>query len=184
MVCFSLIPRPSPVFFCSSVCLQYNTLERKDGEKLGRPGLIHHTNDVRWTWGGHREEGPIIKYVRTKIEKQVSYLLKTSNFDHTKVRSPELQLNAWTDDPVCWFCDWTPPPYIHFASTSRPSDVIQVINEPRPSPFFTCSSTSVYYTERKPKNKNGGGLGMRLVCFRHVYAKCSLKWNIFWCLNS
>ena len=25
------------------------------------------------------------------------------------------------------------------------------------------SSASVYYTERKPKNENGGGLGMRLI---------------------
>ena len=31
-------------------------------------------------------------------------------------------------------------------------------------------STSVYYTERKPNNKNGGDLGMRL---QMVYSKCS-----------
>ena len=29
-------------------------------------------------------------------------------------------------------------------------------------PRFSCSSASVYYPERKPKNENGGGLGTRL----------------------
>ena len=26
---------------------------RKGGEKRGRPGIIHHVSDVRWTQGGH-----------------------------------------------------------------------------------------------------------------------------------
>ena len=42
-------------------------------------------------------------------------------------------------------------------STSSPPDVIHVIGVPRPSPFF-CA-TSVYYTERKPKNKKRGRPG-------------------------
>ena len=37
---------------------QHNTRERKNGEKRGRPWPIHHVNDVRWTQGGCREEGP------------------------------------------------------------------------------------------------------------------------------
>ena len=36
--------------FCSSVCIQYNTWKRRNGEKQERPGSIHHVNDVRWTW--------------------------------------------------------------------------------------------------------------------------------------
>ena len=49
-------------------------------------------------------------------------------------------------------------------STSRPPDIIHVIGVPRPSPgFFLRSSVAVHYTERKPKNENGGGLGTRLV---------------------
>ena len=48
-------------------------------------------------------------------------------------------------------------------STSRPPDVIYVRSVPRPSPFFVL----VYYFERKPKNKNGIGLGTRLAV-RHL----------------
>ena len=47
-----------------------------------------------------------------------------------------------------------PPP----TSTSRPPDLIHVIVFPRPSPF-SRSSASVYYTERKPKNKKRGRPG-------------------------
>ena len=36
----------------SLVCVDNNTRMRKGGEKLGRPGIIHHLSDVRWTWGG------------------------------------------------------------------------------------------------------------------------------------
>ena len=38
------------------------------------------------------------------------------------------------DDSVCCFGSWIPPPPM---STSRPPDVIHVMNAPRPSPFFT-----------------------------------------------
>ena len=41
----SLGPRPTP--FWSSVCVHNNTRERKTGQKWGRPGSIHHVNDVR-----------------------------------------------------------------------------------------------------------------------------------------
>ena len=43
-------------------------------------------------------------------------------------------------------------------STSRPLDVIHVTGVPRPSLFF-APSASVYYTERKPKNKKRGRPG-------------------------
>ena len=49
-----LIHRPPPFF--SSVCVHNNT--RKTGEKRGRPGSIHHVNDVRWTRGGRRSQLP------------------------------------------------------------------------------------------------------------------------------
>ena len=45
-------------------------------------------------------------------------------------------------------------------STSRPPDIIYVISVPKPSPFFSHSSASMYYT---PKSKNRGGLGMTTV---------------------
>ena len=45
-----------PRFFCSSVSVDNNTRMRKGGEKRGRPGIIPHVSDVRWTqgwtWGG------------------------------------------------------------------------------------------------------------------------------------
>ena len=47
-------------------------------------------------------------------------------------------------------------------SNLHPPDIIHVISVPSPSPFFYCSSASMYYTECKPKNKSGGGLRMRL----------------------
>ena len=47
---------------------------------------------------------------------------------------------------------------------------------PRPSPFFTAPSTSVYYTERKPRNKNRGGLGTRLL---HVHVRMLCQLGLF-----
>ena len=40
-----------PRFFCSSVSVDNNTRMQKGGEKCGRPGIIHHMSDVRWTQG-------------------------------------------------------------------------------------------------------------------------------------
>ena len=44
---------------------------------------------------------------------------------------------------------------------SRLPDVTHVMKRPG-LPRFSRSSASVYYTERKPKNYNGEGLGTRL----------------------
>ena len=59
-----------------------------------------------------------------------------------------------------WFyctqvCGWALPPYIHLASTRRHSRdrCFQAF------PVFHHSSTSVYYTEHKPKTKKGGRPG-------------------------
>ena len=46
-----------PVFFCSSVCVQYNTRRRKSAKKRGRPGNTCHVNDVWWMRGGRRGGG-------------------------------------------------------------------------------------------------------------------------------
>ena len=40
-----------------SVCVHNNTQEQKTDKKWGRPGSIHHVNDVRWTLGGCRVGG-------------------------------------------------------------------------------------------------------------------------------
>ena len=48
---FSLVPRPPP-FFCSSVCVQYNTLKRKSAKN--RRGLVSF---ITWmTSGGHEAD--------------------------------------------------------------------------------------------------------------------------------
>ena len=61
----SLVPRPPP--FLSSVCVHNNTRERKTSEKRGRPGSIHHVSGHEVDVGG---EGPIFKYIRTKLESE------------------------------------------------------------------------------------------------------------------
>ena len=73
-------------------------------------------------------------------------------------------------------------------STSNPPDVIHRISVPRPSWLFAdfrCSSASMYYTKRKPKNKIGGGLGMSLQCYIpfvcyvfDIYVTRSVSWFI------
>ena len=54
-ICSSFVPRPPP--FLPSICVQNNRREWKTSEKWGRPGSIHHVNDIRWTRGGHGGEG-------------------------------------------------------------------------------------------------------------------------------
>ena len=52
--CMKLLRKIQRIILCMRKrCSQYYT-ERKTGEKWGRPGNIHHVNDVRWTWGGQR----------------------------------------------------------------------------------------------------------------------------------
>ena len=49
-----LVPRP-PLFFVLWFAFSINT-EAEEREKRGRPGLIHHVSDVRWTQGGHEND--------------------------------------------------------------------------------------------------------------------------------
>ena len=42
----------------------------KAREKRGRPGLIHHVRDVRWTRKCRKGEGPIFKYVRINSKSE------------------------------------------------------------------------------------------------------------------
>ena len=61
----SLVPRPP--LFLPSICVHNNTREQKNGEKQGRPGSIHHMSGREVDVGG---EGPIFKYMRTKLESE------------------------------------------------------------------------------------------------------------------
>ena len=51
-----LVHRP-PTFFVLRFALS-KTRKWRNSEERERRGLIHHVNDVRWTRGGHKEEGP------------------------------------------------------------------------------------------------------------------------------
>ena len=55
-------------FFCSSVCIQYNTQKQKNGGKLNRRRLCARSHE--WTWGGRRGEGQICT---SQTRKRVSY---------------------------------------------------------------------------------------------------------------
>ena len=68
----SLVHRLPPFLF--SVCV-HNSMETSENQ--GRPGSIHHVS-VRG------EEGPIFKYVHTKLESDF-LLIKISSFEHAKV---------------------------------------------------------------------------------------------------
>ena len=63
---------PGLPHFSSSVCNQYNTRKRKSAKKRGRPGLIHHVSDVRWTRGGRdndiRGRGPTAHSSKNRYE--------------------------------------------------------------------------------------------------------------------
>ena len=56
-----------PPLFLPSVCVHNNTRERKTIERWGRPGSIHHVSGCEVDVGG---EGPIFKYIRTKLESE------------------------------------------------------------------------------------------------------------------
>ena len=99
--------------------------------KWGRPGSIHHINDVRWTQGGRREGGG------AQLPKQ-----RTGPSVQALYRVFRLQTLAWWKLLVLngkklafkfatYIFEYQPlPPYVYLTST-------HVMNAPRPSPFFT-----------------------------------------------
>ena len=50
----SLVPRPPPFLYFFWFVLNIIHGSGKSSEKWGRPGNIHHMNDVRWMRGGHK----------------------------------------------------------------------------------------------------------------------------------
>ena len=55
------------------------------------------------------------------------------------------------------YTGWSPPPYIIIASTSRPPDVTHVMDETRPSPFFTLFRFRVLNANRRTKTREAPG---------------------------
>ena len=102
--------------------------------------------------------GPIAKSMHRIIHSSVHDQLQFWTSDVSVVETTSRVRNSLFKFSPYIFNYWPLLP----TSTSRPPDVIHVTGDSRTSPFFTCSSASVYYTEHKLKNKNGGGLGTRL----------------------
>jgi len=127
--CHSIIPRP-PLFFCFSVCVQYNTRKRKsakNAEGLGAPIMWMTSGgrevDVRWTWGGSRGAVPDYKYRRNKPENEfltgeAEYLWSCERLgsclkvERSMIKSSTL-FHVFECGPL--------PPYVHLASTWRHS---------------------------------------------------------------
>ena len=68
-------------------------------------------------------------------------------------------------DPVHCFGSWAPPPP---TSTSRPPDVIHVVNAPRTSPFIVGLSFPCIIVNANGRQKQGG-LGTRLVTHHFLF---------------
>ena len=103
-------------------------------------------NDVRCMRGGCREEGP--NHKNNTLDHP--FKCSVSMVKTTRLHQKETHFSSLFDT----YLNIGPSPYmyVHLAST-------HVMNEIRPSLFFTVSSTSMYYTERKPKNKKRGRPG-------------------------
>ena len=149
----SLVPRP-PCFFSSLVCVQYNTRKRKSAknrEGLGIP--------ITWmTSGGRRGgEGPHSNTWTNYfiIERALYHQARPQTFTRSwvlRLTGKKHALRFIASILLIGHCPLPPP-----TSTSRPPDVIHMIGVPRPR--FSRSSASMYYTERKPKNKKRGRPG-------------------------
>ena len=64
-VIVSLVPRPPP--FLPSICVHNNTREQKTGKKTG---MAWEHSSREWMRDGCRGEGPIFKYIRSKLESE------------------------------------------------------------------------------------------------------------------
>ena len=133
MVSISLVPRPPLfVFFCSLVCVHYNTHKWKSGEKRGRPGISYRMHDVRWTRGGHRVP---------RSNNILDFIVQLSITRQGPIHS-QIWQETWSQVYCTSTCSQAPPPC--------PPNLMHIIHVsvPRPSPFFCLSSTSVYNAMR------------------------------------
>ena len=107
---------PRPLLFWFTLCLHNNTWNRNIGKKLqrGRPGSIHHVNDVRWTRDGHRgrrpkwRTGPSVWVLYRVFRLHTLALLKLLVLTSKKLA---FKFSTYV------FEYWSLPTYIHCAST-------------------------------------------------------------------
>ena len=137
----SLVPWP-PLFFCSSVCIQYNTQKRKS-EKNGED-LVSSITCVMS--GGHendvRGRGPTAKtthwITRSSALPQTLAWSKLLTFTGKKLALGVSSLHIWM-----------------LASPATSTDVTHVMDETRPSLFFTLFRFRVLYWMQTEKQKLG-----------------------------
>ena len=110
-------------------------------EDLRKTGKAWEHSPHEWMQGGRGGEGPIFKYLHTKLENEF--------VGHTKVWSPKLGRVLKQMIQCIALGSWAPPP----TSTLHLPDVIHVMNPPQPSPFF--AGLPVRYCEQKWKGKAG-----------------------------
>ena len=168
-------PRPPP--FCVFQ-FAFSIIHGMDlRKKMGRPGLIHHVSDIRWTRGGRendvRGKGPTAwalqqwlgpfrrSRVRMLYHRPIGKfsLYKLWAYTYSKLRTtlcsntPECVSATHIIFEVGLFplTSFLYPPRVHLTSLTwwmRPG-----------LPRFSHSSVAVYYTECKPKNTKRGRPG-------------------------
>ena len=107
--------------------------------------------DARWTYGGRCPS-------TNSCNKRLSEF-RTSEVKYCRSCEPQeswLLLERLMMKSSALFERGPLPPYVHLASIRRHS------RDRCSQAFPVFRAASVHYTERKPKNKNGGGLGTRL----------------------
>ena len=135
------------------VLLTYPCSQERPGNTISREW---RQVDARWTWGG----GGARLQVCAQYNLRARFLqVKRSICNLVNVWGLAYRWSAqwWSLVHYFMYLNVDPP-----MSTSRPPDVIHVIHVPG-LPHFRRSSISMYYTECKLKNKNGGDLGTRLL---------------------
>ena len=142
-----------PGFPCFDLPFAFTIKHDRWKLKRGRPGSIHHVNDVRWTRGGHREGGAQLPKQHTGPSVRALYLvfrLQTLTWWKLLIlNGKKLAFKFAT-----YIFEYQPLP----TYTSRPLMWWMLPGLPRFSPVF--HSHVLLWTQTK--GKNGGGLGMRL----------------------
>lgn len=147
------------------ICVHNNTQKQKSSEIRGRSKSIYHVNDIRWTWGGHGEEGPSTKTMHWTICANVLLQFWTPDISVVKkpliLTSKKVAFKLSSHDLIL-IPAFLRPPHVH-----SHNECFQAF------PIFRCPPISLYHCECKWNVKMGGGLGMRLLitsCYQLIYS--------------
>ena len=137
-----------PRFYLPSVFTIIHGSRRSVKNREGLGAFITWV-DARWSRG----EGPLFKYIRTKLESEF-----LAGFYHAKVWSPKgLRSENSVEHSNGWSCmlfwQLDPSPHFHLASTWCHSR--DCCSQAFPVLIFCQSSNSMYYCEHKGKIKVG-----------------------------